>query len=111
MHKDTQEALERLERELLAEEQPEITDDDLNLLIDGILFDDEEDTPMEETAIYRSSATQYRAYNADETDLDLEEYSDEVYEEPPTDFKELLFPLIILGLICLVMLGWAVSIL
>ena len=111
MHKDTQEALERLERELLAEEQPEPTEDDLDLLIDDILFDDEEDTPLEETMIYRNSANQYRAYNADRTDLDLEDYSDEVYEEPPVNFKDLLFPLIMLGLICLTMMGWAVSLL
>ena len=108
MHKDTQEALERLERELLAEEKPELTDDDLDLLIDDILFDDEEEEELEPP---RNHANHYRAYNADPADLDLDGYSDEVYEEPTGSKGELIFSMVMLGLITLVMILWAVSLL
>ena len=111
MHKDTQEALERLERELLAEEEPELTDDDLDLLIDDILFDDEEDVSLEETMIFQTGSDHYRAYNADRTELDLDGYSDDVYEEPKPSMVELWFTIIMLGLICLTMISWAVSLL
>lgn len=101
MHKDTKEALERLERELLAAEKPEVSDDDLDLLIEGILFDEEpEEIP---DTIW--------AYNADRTDLDLDGYSDEVYEEPKQSSGELWFSIVMLALIAGVMIFWAVSML
>ena len=102
MHKDTKEALARLEQELLSSGQTRISDDELDLLIEDILLEEEapEDIPPR------------RVYNADKTDPDLELYSDEVYTEPE-DKKtaELWFTLLILALTVGVMVWWAVSIL
>lgn len=101
MHKDTKEALERLEQELLAEEKPQLSDDDLDLLIEGILFD-EEPEEIPDTV---------RAYNADPADLDLDGYSDEVYEDPKEGSGELWFAAVMLVLIAGTMIYWAVSLL
>ena len=101
MHKDTKEALERLERELLAGEKRQIDDDDLDLLIEGILFDEE---PEEIPATVR-------VYNTDRVDVDLDGYSDEVYEEPKESYGELIFSVITLALMAGVMVFWAVSML
>ena len=101
MHKDTKEALERLEKELLAGEKRRIDDDDLDLLIEGILFDE---VPEEIPATVR-------AYNTDRVDVDLDGYSDEVYEEPKEPYGELIFSVITLALIAGVMVFWAVSML
>ena len=101
MHKDTKEALERLERELLAGEKRSISDDDLDLLIEGVLFDEE---PEEIPATVR-------AYNTDRVDVDLDGYSDEVYEEPREGVGELVFSAVMLTLIAGVMIFWAVSML
>jgi len=101
MHKDTKEALERLERELLAGEKRNLSDDDLDLLIEDVLFDDE---PMEEPV-------PVRAYNTDRVDVDLDGYSDEVYEEPKEGSGELIFSVVMLALIAGVMVFWAVSML
>ena len=101
MHKDTKEALERLEQELLAGEKRRVDDDDLDLLIEGILFDEE---PEEIPATVR-------AYNADRVDVDLDGYSDEVYEEPKPAYGELVFSIIMLALMAGVMVFWAVSML
>ena len=101
MHKDTKEALERLERELLAEEKPELDDDDLDLLIEGILFDEEpEEIP-----------DTLRAYNTDPADVELDGYSDEVYQEPTQGSGELWFTVFMLVLIAGTMIFWAVSLL
>ena len=98
MRKDTQEALEWLEQELLAEEEEEVLpDDDLDLLIDDILF---EDDPEE-----------IHAYNSDRVDVDLDRYSDEVYNEPPESNGTLIFFLILLALMICVMYLWAVKML
>ena len=101
MHKDTKEALERLERELLAGEKRNLSDDDLDLLIEGVLFDEE---PEEIPATIQ-------AYNTDRVDVDLDGYSDEVYEEPKEGIGELVFSAVMLVLITGVMIFWAVSML
>lgn len=101
MHKDTKEALERLERELLATEKPKVSDADLDLLIEDILFDEEpEEIP-----------DTIRTYNTDEADLDLDHYSDEVYEAPEKGWGELWFALTVLVAIAGIMIWWAVSML
>ena len=101
MHKDTKEALERLEQELLAGEKRQVDDDDLDLLIEGILFDDEpEEIP-----------DAVRVYNTDRTDVDLDGYSDEIYEEPKETYGELIFSVLTLALMAGVMVFWAVSML
>ncbi|MBR2890595.1 MAG: hypothetical protein IKC09_10020 [Oscillospiraceae bacterium] len=75
MNKDTREALARLEAELLAGEDPShIDDDELDLLLEEFLEEDEPQAPAPVTGV--------RAYNADQTDEDLEVYSDRVYAEP-----------------------------
>ena len=101
MHKDTKEALERLERELLAGEKRRLTDEDLDLLIEDVLFDDES----------VEAPASVRAYNTDRTDVDLDGYSDEVYEEPREGRGELIFSIIMLALTAGVMVFWAVSML
>lgn len=91
MRKDTEEALQRLERELLAEEAEDIapaeveeTEDPEFEEIDYGEFSDEPD--KEETLVYRNFsndygknlrnfATGYKAYNSDTLDTDLEEFS------------------------------------
>ena len=80
MHKDTQEALARLEEALL-EEAPELNDEDLDALLEEFLEEDDQsfaDYPQ----AYQNFANGYHAYNADETDEDLDVYSDELFEEP-----------------------------
>ena len=101
MRKDTQEALERLERELLSQEQAEL-EEEQEFPDEEILFDDEEEFFSEE---------EVPAYNSDRTDLDLDSYSDEVYEATDTGRGELWFAVVILGLISMIMIGWAVSLL
>ena len=81
MHKDTKEALARLEAELLAEDTPELDDEELDLLLEEFL--DEDDTEFaDHPAGYQNFANGYRAYNSDDTDEDINVYSDAVYEEP-----------------------------
>lgn len=82
MFRDAKEELQRLEAELLAQERPDIVDE-----LDELL----EEEPVQ--PVYRNFsnnygqdlrnyASGYKAYNADSVDTDLEEYSDEIAEEP-----------------------------
>lgn len=64
MFRDTSEELARLEAELLAEEEPE------EELLPEEGYEDEE--------IFSNYANGYQAYNTDESDEDLEYYSEEV---------------------------------
>ena len=66
MFRDTSEELARLEAELLAEEEPE----------EELLPEEEDAWEYEEE--YPNYANGYQAYNTDETDEDLEYYSEEV---------------------------------
>lgn len=82
MHKDTKEALERLEAELLAQEEvPELDDDELDALLEEFLDEDDGEF-ADHPAGYQNFANGYRAYNSDDADTDLDVYSDEVYQEP-----------------------------
>lgn len=81
MHKDTKEALAQLEEALLAEEAPELNDDDLDALLEEFLEEDEgsfADHPPK----YQNFANGYQIYNTDDTDEDLDIYSDAILEEP-----------------------------
>lgn len=81
MHKDTRAALARLEEALLADEVPELNDEDLDILLEEFL--DEDDTDFaDHPQGYQNFANGYRAYNTDDTDEDLDLYSDAVLEEP-----------------------------
>lgn len=96
MFRDTEEELDRIQRELLAEESPEDwedvddQDDDWEARLDALL-DDPDDIGKEAPNIYRNYSNGYgRAprpaeapvYNTDSTDQDPEELSREL-EEPP----------------------------
>lgn len=90
MFRDASEELERLQAELLAEEEPaeEIPEEPPE---DDCPYDEYEDTrPAQGPAVYqnyandygknlRNYASGYRAYNSDTTDEDLEDYSEQVY--------------------------------
>lgn len=91
MHQDRDEALQKLSEELLEEEK-------------------EQPSEKEEPAVVyrnfannygrdlRNFASNYSAYNADETDEDSQELADELLEEPK---KELLWPLVVVDLLLL----------
>lgn len=89
MFRDASEELERLQAELLAEEEPE---EDLAAEEpeEDYPYEEYEDTrPAQSPEVYqnysndygknlRNYASGYRAYNTDETDEDLEDYSEDV---------------------------------
>ena len=81
MHKDTKEALTRLEEALLAEEVLDMNDDDLDTLLEEFLEEDDGKF-ADHPAAYQNFANGYRIYNTDDTDEDMEVYSDAVLEEP-----------------------------
>lgn len=81
MHKDTREALSRLEEALLADETPELDDEELDILLEEFL-NDGDPSIGELPDGYQNFANGYRAYNSDELDADLNVYSDAVLEEP-----------------------------
>ena len=73
MNKDTKEVLTRLEADLLDQEDlPQINDQELETLLEEFLEEDQSPAPVKA----------YRAYNSDQTDEDLDIYSDQVYNEP-----------------------------
>lgn len=87
MFRDTKEELDRLEAELLSEdEEEEIYEDageepeellDENQL-DSLLQDTQRIGPVDGTVIYKNYSNGYKAYNSDKTDLDPEELSQEI---------------------------------
>lgn len=81
MHKDTRDALARLEEALLEDENTVLNDEDLDALLEEFLDEDDQEFPDHPRG-YQNFANGYSAYNTDETDEDLELYSDEVLEEP-----------------------------
>lgn len=77
MFRDTSEELERLQAELLAEEE---SDEALSQEPPEEEYDDceEEYEEDEEPEVYPNYASGYRAYNSDTSDEELEEYSEDV---------------------------------
>ena len=69
MKKDTKNALDWMEAELLSQETPEIEDEDLDAI-------------MEEFSQAPTPVSGVKIRNTDKTDTDLNAYSDRVYEEP-----------------------------
>ncbi len=107
MRRDTQEELQRLEQELLAEEEiPEEPEEE-----DYGEFLEEPDS--EEPVVYRNFsnrygqdlrnyATGYKAYNSDTLDTDLEDFSDAVRDgKKPTSILLPLLTAVIAGLVVL----------
>ena len=90
MHRDTKEALERLEAELLEdslsaesdntpEEEAELPEDLLDEdQLDNLLEDTQKFGPVEGSAIYKNYSNGYKIYNSDKTDRDPEDLSDEL---------------------------------
>ena len=119
MHKDTKEALQRLEAELLGDEElnhlPD--DDELDALLEEFLREpDEEEAPRQSRTVYQNYSNGYgtgrigyQAYNTDVTDEDLDEYSDDVYEPQKESLTGLLITaaLLLLG-IAGVLLWWGI---
>ena len=86
MHKDTKEALQRLEAALLAE-------------------DDEEQKQIPASRMPKPR----RVYNSDRTDMDLEEYSEVVRKGRRTPWFYLLMALALLAIAgVFVVLGWLI---
>ena len=92
MHKDTEEALQRLEQELLEEETEEQEIEELSdePEFEGMDYGEFPEEPEEEEVLVyrnfsngygknlRNFATGYKAYNSDTLDTDLEEFSRQV---------------------------------
>lgn len=114
MFKDKKEELRRLEAELLLEAQAEAEDARLEAELEeaDALLDDSCDYGEESEETYYNYSNRYgsyRAYNTDRTDEDLEEYSDQVYEEKKdTGIGRLLGLAACLLAGIVVMLGWCV---
>lgn len=113
MNRETQEELERLSRELLAEDAPEEETPEEDFLdgLDELLANPDE--PAEDAPeVYRNFSNGYgrnvRAYNADRTDRDT--LSDELEEpERPRSAAPLLVPLVLLFAAAVVLAWWAVK--
>lgn len=100
MFRDKDEALARLEEELLEEdaptpEEPEAEEEETFL-----------EAPSGDTAEYKNFANNYNAYNADHTDLDLEEFSEEIYASSAPRHAGLLATVFLLLAGILLVLGW-----
>ena len=89
MFRDTDEELQRLQEQLLEEEQPE---EDVREELPDEVFFEEESEPGEDPEVYRNFsnaygknlrnfASGYKTYNADKVDVDLDEFSREVQKE------------------------------
>lgn len=108
MFRDTQEALKRLQAQLLAEEAEEETEEDLEEEEEEELTDEDMEQIRqllkEPPAEYRNYANHYRAYNSDNTDTDPEEYSRALQEEAPGSRVGItvLAVLMVLGIVVLV---------
>lgn len=106
MFRDTQEALKRLEAQLLAEEAEETREEETPAeeeLTDGDM--EELRRLLKEPQVeYRNYANHYRAYNTDSTDTDPEEYSRALREDRPRGRGALavLSVLLLLGIIVFV---------
>lgn len=108
MFRDTKEELDRLEAELLAQEEPAQSQEDAleEALLDEILKEYGADAQQEEsTVIYKNYSNGYTAYNSDKTDEDLEEFSEAV-REPKKDRS-----ILVLSIVALVLMAGILGIL
>jgi hypothetical protein len=85
MFRDRQKELRRLEEALLAEEEYDIQPPEADPESDGILSEDildellEDTGPAKESVAYQNFSNAYgKVYNSDHTDVDMEEYCEEV---------------------------------
>ncbi len=77
MFRDASEELERLQAELLSEDEPEMPEPPPE---EDVLYEEDPLDPFfqEEEPVYQNYANGYRAYNSDTSDQDLEDYSEQV---------------------------------
>lgn len=114
MFRDTQEELERLQAQLLAETQEQTAQTQEEDLLeeedfDALLSDADQGEAPRVYQNYsngygrelRNFATGYRAYNTDKADVDLEEYSQEVFDPPkaPKVWPWILLTAVVVGVI------------
>ncbi len=117
MFKDASEELERLQAELLAEEEPEEEyEEEETYEEDPWLYEDT--APEGDPVIYqnysndygkelRNYASGYRAYNSDITDEDLEDYSEQVRQGRGSgSFLGVLAILLVLALLAVLLAWW-----
>ena len=101
MFRDKEEALSRLEEELLEEDSvPEETPEEEPDFLEE---------PSGDTNEYKNFANDYgsvKIYNADSSDLDLEEFSEEVYEPTMPKRTNLLLIAFLLLVGIFLVLGW-----
>ena len=72
MFRDKEQELERLNRQLLEEEEEDEDEE----------YDEEDDEEYDEENEAQEDLQDYNAYNSDTADVDLDAYSDEVYTAP-----------------------------
>lgn len=108
MFGDTKKELQRLEEELLTQEEPKQTPEEEN-----ILFDDEFDIeggriPADVQVSYRNFANGYRAYTNQHSDVDMERYTQQVMEgEKKSNAPLVVLILVLLACILMVICWWA----
>lgn len=116
MFKDTKEELQRLEEQLLSQEPQAHTEDELDALLEQFLNEPDEEPAAQTRTVYQNYSNGYgderkefRAYNTDKTDRDLDAYSDDVYEPKKESLTGLLVTaaLLLLG-IAGVLMWWVV---
>lgn len=78
MFRDAKEELQRLEAELLAQEKPEIPDEQQNVPAHPVY----RNFSNNYGADLRNYASGYKAYNTDRADADPEDLSDDILEDP-----------------------------
>ena len=89
--------LKRLEEALLREERPQEED---------FPFDDGDTTPAETHAPYRNFANGYRAYTNQPSDVDMEDYSEEVRAGDKSSSAPLMILALVLIIAILLVLCW-----
>ena len=93
MFKDTDEALARLEAELFMEEAPQ--EESLP------------EEPLEDIADYEQHSSSFDAYNTDDTDEDLDDYSEDVLQDRSdgsTTYLILIICFLSLGIVAILLL-------
>ena len=91
MFRDREKALQELQEQLLEEEENTLPEEDA-----------QDDLPSE---IYEAYTEDVRARNSDTTDIDLDDYSDQVYEAPRGKNRFVLW-FILLTAAVLLLLSW-----
>lgn len=114
MKRDREEELERLQQELLAEEEESAPQEEKYLdeeTIDELL----EDEKAGSAGVYqnysnnygkdlRNFASGYQAYNTDDVDVDMDEFSEEVEDDVDED-SQIIWPVALIASLMLLVVG------